>query len=189
MGFRRQEYWSGLPFPSPGDLPSRDWTHTSCVSCIAGRFFTTESLGKPHPSLYFRPFTPPEGPEWEPEVPCLPWEPLFSLGHPNFWSQWPLLELCPWFSHPNPAHVSGHRCPGRVVGRDPDGSQRVLLRPPGMGSLPLLRNLGIPLHFPSLCSCPRVYSWAPILDLPNTEVLPVHPLTHLQSWLLVTRKL
>ena len=23
MGFPRQEYWSGLPFPSPGDLPSR----------------------------------------------------------------------------------------------------------------------------------------------------------------------
>jgi len=21
MGFPRQEYWSGLPFPSPGDLP------------------------------------------------------------------------------------------------------------------------------------------------------------------------
>ena len=22
MGFSKQEYWSGLPFPSPGDLPS-----------------------------------------------------------------------------------------------------------------------------------------------------------------------
>ena len=22
MGFSRQEYWNGLPFPSPGDLPS-----------------------------------------------------------------------------------------------------------------------------------------------------------------------
>ena len=22
MGFHRQEYWSGLPFPSPGDLPN-----------------------------------------------------------------------------------------------------------------------------------------------------------------------
>ena len=35
MGFPRQEYWSGLPFPSPGDLP-RDRTQ---VSCIAGRRF------------------------------------------------------------------------------------------------------------------------------------------------------
>ena len=24
MGFSRQEYWSGVPFPSPGDLPDRD---------------------------------------------------------------------------------------------------------------------------------------------------------------------
>ena len=36
MEFSGQEYWSGLPFPSPGNLP-RDWTQ---VSCIAGRFFT-----------------------------------------------------------------------------------------------------------------------------------------------------
>ena len=35
-GFSRQEYWSGLPFPSPEDLP-RDWTW---VSCIVGRHFT-----------------------------------------------------------------------------------------------------------------------------------------------------
>ena len=40
MGFSRQEYWSGLPFPSPGGSSQfRDWTR---VSCIAGRFFTTE---------------------------------------------------------------------------------------------------------------------------------------------------
>ena len=38
MEFSRQEYWSGLPFPSPGGPSrSRDWTQ---VSCIAGRFFT-----------------------------------------------------------------------------------------------------------------------------------------------------
>ena len=38
MGFSRQEYWSGLPFPSPGGFPRpRDQTR---VSCIAGRFFT-----------------------------------------------------------------------------------------------------------------------------------------------------
>jgi len=24
MGFSRQEYWSGLPFPTPGDLPDQD---------------------------------------------------------------------------------------------------------------------------------------------------------------------
>ena len=39
-GFPRQEYWSGLPFSSAGDLlPPGDWTSTSC---LAGRFFSTE---------------------------------------------------------------------------------------------------------------------------------------------------
>ena len=38
MGFSRQEYWSGLPFPSPGDLPwPRDWSQ---APCIAVRHFT-----------------------------------------------------------------------------------------------------------------------------------------------------
>ena len=37
MGFLRQDYWSGLPCPSPGDLPDLGWTQ---VPCIAGRFFT-----------------------------------------------------------------------------------------------------------------------------------------------------
>ena len=39
MGFSRQEYWSGLPFASPGDL-ARDRTH---ISCIAGGFFTNRA--------------------------------------------------------------------------------------------------------------------------------------------------
>jgi len=29
MGFSRQEYWSGLPFPSPGDLPDPGIRSTS----------------------------------------------------------------------------------------------------------------------------------------------------------------
>ena len=45
MGFSRQEYWSGLPYPPPGDLP-RDWVHISLVFWITGRFFTTEPQGK-----------------------------------------------------------------------------------------------------------------------------------------------
>ena len=43
MEFSRQEYWHGLPFPPPEDSsPCRDRTHVSCVSCVAGKFFTTE---------------------------------------------------------------------------------------------------------------------------------------------------
>ena len=34
VGFPRQEYWSGLPFPTPGDLPDPGIERLSCVSCI-----------------------------------------------------------------------------------------------------------------------------------------------------------
>ena len=48
MEFPRQEYWSGLPFPSPGDLPGPGIEPTSLASpALAGRFFTTEPPGKP----------------------------------------------------------------------------------------------------------------------------------------------
>ena len=41
-GFSRQEYWSGLPFPSPGDLPDRGIKPATLVSpALAGKFFTT----------------------------------------------------------------------------------------------------------------------------------------------------
>ena len=40
MGFSRQGYWSGLPFPSPGDLPDPGMEPAS--SRIAGRFLMTE---------------------------------------------------------------------------------------------------------------------------------------------------
>ena len=43
MGFSRQEYWSGLPFPPPRDLPDRDWTCVSYFPALAGRFFTTNT--------------------------------------------------------------------------------------------------------------------------------------------------
>jgi len=47
MGFPRQEYWSGLPFPSPGDLPDPGIEPTLPVSSIlAGGFFTTRATGE-----------------------------------------------------------------------------------------------------------------------------------------------
>ena len=39
-GISQQEYWSGVPFPSPGDQTS--------ISYTAGRFLTTEPPGKPN---------------------------------------------------------------------------------------------------------------------------------------------
>ena len=44
VGFSRQEYWSGLPFPPPGDLPDPRIEPKSPVSlALAGRFFTTRT--------------------------------------------------------------------------------------------------------------------------------------------------
>ena len=39
MGFSRQEYWSGLPFSPPGNLPASP--------ALVGRFFITEPPGRP----------------------------------------------------------------------------------------------------------------------------------------------
>ena len=44
MGFSRQEYRSGLPFLSPGDLPNPGIKSES--PALAGGFFTTEPPGK-----------------------------------------------------------------------------------------------------------------------------------------------
>ena len=45
MGFPRQEYWSGVPFPSPGDLPKPGIEPVS--PALAGGFYATEPPGKP----------------------------------------------------------------------------------------------------------------------------------------------
>ena len=42
MGFPRQEYWRGLPFPPPGHLPNPGIEPTSpAAPAMAGGFFTT----------------------------------------------------------------------------------------------------------------------------------------------------
>ena len=45
MGFSRQEYWSGLSFPSPGDLPEPGTE--PMFPALAGRFLPVEPPGKP----------------------------------------------------------------------------------------------------------------------------------------------
>ena len=47
MGFSRQEYWSGLPFPSPGDLPDPGIEPGS--PSLEADAFTSEPPGKPMP--------------------------------------------------------------------------------------------------------------------------------------------
>ena len=44
MEFSRQEYWSGLPLPAPGDLPDLEIKLEFLASlALAGRFFTTST--------------------------------------------------------------------------------------------------------------------------------------------------
>ena len=47
MGFSRQEYWSRLPCPPPGDSPDPGMEAPSLASLIAGRLLSTEPPGKP----------------------------------------------------------------------------------------------------------------------------------------------
>ena len=61
MGISRQEYWSGLPFPPPGDLPNSGMEPVSLGSpALTGRFFTVSTthtcVWKHKPILVF-----PEG--------------------------------------------------------------------------------------------------------------------------------
>ena len=49
MGFSRQEYWSGLPVPSPGDLPDPGIEPRS--PALQADALTSEPPGKPHEVL------------------------------------------------------------------------------------------------------------------------------------------
>ena len=53
MGFSRQEYWSGLPFPAPGDLPN--WGIKPRSPALQADSLPTELRGKPvfQPSVQF----------------------------------------------------------------------------------------------------------------------------------------
>ena len=53
MEFSRQEHWSGLPFPSPGDLPNPGIENL--ISCISGEFFNrlSHSLSNCYQIYYF----------------------------------------------------------------------------------------------------------------------------------------
>ena len=51
MGFSRQEYWSGLPFSPPGDLPDPGLKPTSPLLLHWEAGFTTDGLGRPRVSL------------------------------------------------------------------------------------------------------------------------------------------
>ena len=53
MGSSRQEYWSGLPCPPPGDLPDPGLGHVSLTSpALAGGFFTMSTPWEAHIQQY-----------------------------------------------------------------------------------------------------------------------------------------
>ena len=71
MGSPRQEYWSGLPFPPPGDLLDPRIKFASPP--LTGRFFTTEPPGKPSHWFYLQ------------NIPRIqPLLPTFALGFCSF---------------------------------------------------------------------------------------------------------
>ena len=50
MGFSRQEHWSGLPCPPPGDPPNPGIEQASLMSpALAGGFFTTSTTWEAQP--------------------------------------------------------------------------------------------------------------------------------------------
>ena len=77
MAFPRQEYWSGLSFPSPGDLPDSGIKPGS--PALAGRFFTTEPPGKPT-SLLGSHSACHTGPQHSPSLPVATWPGPEPLG-------------------------------------------------------------------------------------------------------------
>ena len=55
LGFSRQGYWSGLPFPPPGDLPHPGIKPASLMShALASRFFTTSTTWKAHIFMFVK---------------------------------------------------------------------------------------------------------------------------------------
>ena len=52
MELSQEEYWNGLPFSSPGNLPDPGIEHASPVSsATTGKSFTTEPPGKPKKTI------------------------------------------------------------------------------------------------------------------------------------------
>ena len=87
MKFSRQECWSGLPFPTPGDLPDPGMVPTS--PALAVRFFMTKPPGQPldapvcnqfSSSTSCCPFQPPISHDLRPLL-CRP----YHIGLLTFW--------------------------------------------------------------------------------------------------------
>ena len=69
LGFFRQEHWSGLPCPPPGDLPNPGIEPAShYVPCIAGGFFTTSATWEALSNAEWTSMEPFESPETDQRI-------------------------------------------------------------------------------------------------------------------------
>ena len=82
LGFSRQEHWSGLPFPPPGDLPDRGIGLAS--PALAGRLFPTEPPGKPRTIRGISVFLPGESHGQRSLAGYSPWDSQESSSTPQF---------------------------------------------------------------------------------------------------------
>ena len=89
MGFPRQEYWSGLPFPIPGDFPNPGIELIS--PALAGRFFTTSNTWE---ALVNVSWGGKEQNLWCEVAKVLPW-PSHHLSQRPLVSPWSSLGLTP----------------------------------------------------------------------------------------------
>ena len=91
--FSRQDYWSGLPCPPPGDLPDSGIKPTSLKSSpLAARFFTTSTTWEALLSLGF---------SHAEQICSLQTQhaPFSSLGHSSAWSYNPTPSISGLASH------------------------------------------------------------------------------------------
>ena len=88
-GFSRQEYWSGLPCPLPGDLPQPRIKPVSLMSpALTGKFFITSATWEAIINPEFRPgyLVSQAKPTIPAEITALwlvPWEPIFTASLPS----------------------------------------------------------------------------------------------------------
>ena len=74
-GLSRQEYWSGLPFPPPGDLPNPGISCVSCVSCIGRQILYHCTTWEAWRVLFSLPNW--MRPDWSPSLPIPRYSPFF----------------------------------------------------------------------------------------------------------------
>ena len=138
MGFSRQEHWSGLPFPSPGDLPNPGIKPGSPT--LWADSLPSEPLGKPlleHEDwsqitrvwVQGQQCQEPPQPAWQQLVSETQVSPgVCEPGPPMSWLKtltWPLSSHCPG----SVGHRLQHPCPSREPCRGPRWLQSLLLRP------------------------------------------------------------